>query len=181
MQIHPGKLVLVRPALLARPDGSAAFPDDTVFRVLGIATDGAIADGCVREGSILVEGCLPICDMPRKLAVGPDDVIEHVPPPVRAQEPRDALTGLTATEAAHLYRQRRDANLCGGEPFPCIGWDPASATLHTPYGPVTIGQIRKYEGYLLTAVPDDVRASLLWLCDVSEKRDMIREAFRHTD
>ena len=155
MQIQPGKLVLVRPSRLRRDDGITIFPDDTVFRVWD------------SDGHLLLIVDAVGGDIPRRLAVGFDDVIEYVPPPKRPDEPRDALTGLTATEEATAYRQRRDANLQGAEPLPCIGWEPSTLTFHTPHGPITLALIRQYEGTLLSHIPDQIRPALAWLCNLT--------------
>lgn len=159
MKIQPGKLVLVRPSRLKRDGGSGVgdIPDDTVFRVWD--DDG--------HQQIIVEAFDPSLCLPWRLAVGFDDVIEYVPPPKRPDEPRDALTGLTATEEATAYRQRRDANLQGVEPLPCIGWEPSTLTFHTPHGPITLALIRQYEGTLLSHIPDQIRPALAWLCNLT--------------
>lgn len=159
MQLRIGSLVYVRPSILDKTE----IGDETVFRVIDIATEADIAEGCTVEGSIRVEMFDARWSMPRRLAVGPEGVIEAVLPPEPPPERRDALTSLTAREEDRLYRQRRDANLTGGEPLACVGVDRERAVYNTPHGPITRAAVLAYEGVAFVAVPEPARSALRWL------------------
>jgi hypothetical protein len=157
MKIRSGMFVLVRPGVLHAVDA------DTVFRVCRTVVDDISGTTPPPIVSLIVHSTRELY-APRFLEVNPDDVIEYVYPPERPPEPRDVLTGLTATEEATAYRQRRDANLYGTEPLPPLGWDDAALVFRTPHGPITLQTIRAFEGTLFASVPDQIRPALEWLC-----------------